>query len=836
MKNSENEQNNSFDDYEDLTLFADESFDTGDVDLFEFSSEDDSVLTRLKSIILSLDWEINDEILEELEDEIAVLQSQWQDDKVATVYLQGIDKVGRYIKSKGAYAHPNAIKLLLTFYYNFEKIISSDSITEDEISLLLKGDVRKFRILQYQVNQEEGVATQSVTTEAPVILQPDAEDAAVSPEEEDHLKLLKASILSLDWEVTDESLQQFNKQLDHFQEILTDDKPAMVFAQGLRALGNYIQESAANAHPESFTLLHTFSEALEQVLHVEPEQRDQKQLQELLADRIGRLNALKALIAKEPTAPAEEIVDEIVSEMTPEEEMGVPAENFLAPTELAVPADEAPAGSVDTDEDFGGDISAELDDLFPDEVTPAMETSDQKYPDEVLPPEAITPIDDEVSDEYITTELRNKREIAPALSGADDMFGFTEEGEPLDLPAQSDLNDELDRLFDGGLFDDEEGGTSAEEPAEQQDLEAALSDVDDLPTLEDELPAGSAEDNDGTLDIESKLDSFFAEDEDEEPAAEAPFSLESDSEDEDDGMAPALADIPEEHGFSLEDSVDVLDESPLGDIEEKLDFFFDEEDDEPSLLDEEAPAEEFEETVEAFEEAESPVAAALDAALEGEEVPEQTGTGTEEEEQVLEEQLDFFFDANEDDEEPAIALEEALPSALEEAVEQETSMDSADAAEVCLAALGAALPGVVRTPRDKEITEATQLVDQLKAEVNTPAHTVLAGFVGAIVEQLVHSRFIDLDATEKVINALYQKLQQDTISTAELTSGMDEFLNWQKEVVAAAAKGSSEVFLPSAGKAVSPDAEKPATAEMDITQIRSIIREEFNQLKDELKS
>ena len=53
--------------FEDLTLFANESFDTQDVDLFEFTSEESSPLTRLKSIILSLDWEINDEILQELD-------------------------------------------------------------------------------------------------------------------------------------------------------------------------------------------------------------------------------------------------------------------------------------------------------------------------------------------------------------------------------------------------------------------------------------------------------------------------------------------------------------------------------------------------------------------------------------------------------------------------------------------------------------------------------------------------------------------------------------------------------------------------------------------------
>ncbi len=61
----------SFDEVEDLTRFADESFDTDDIDLFEFTGDDDSPLTRLKSIILSLDWEISDDILDELAEEVA---------------------------------------------------------------------------------------------------------------------------------------------------------------------------------------------------------------------------------------------------------------------------------------------------------------------------------------------------------------------------------------------------------------------------------------------------------------------------------------------------------------------------------------------------------------------------------------------------------------------------------------------------------------------------------------------------------------------------------------------------------------------------------------------
>ena len=74
MKKTQRETISAIEEFEDLTLFANESFDTQDVDLFEFTSEESSPLTRLKSIILSLDWEINDEILQELADELDNLQ------------------------------------------------------------------------------------------------------------------------------------------------------------------------------------------------------------------------------------------------------------------------------------------------------------------------------------------------------------------------------------------------------------------------------------------------------------------------------------------------------------------------------------------------------------------------------------------------------------------------------------------------------------------------------------------------------------------------------------------------------------------------------------------
>lgn len=848
MKKPQEEQQNSMSEYEDLTLFADESFDTGDVDLFEFSSEDDSILTRLKSIILSLDWEINDETLEELSQELQALKGEWQDDKVAEVYLQGLDKIGRYIRSKGAYAHPNSIKLLLTFYYNFEKITSSDSLSEEEIAMMLKGDIRKFKILQYQINQEgESAMAAATSPQAPILLQPAVEErAAVSPEEEDHLKLLKASILSLDWEVTEESLNQFNQQVDHFHQRLADDKPAMVLVQGLRALGDYIEESAATAHPESFTLLHAFSEGLEQVLHVEPDARDKEQLQTLLIDRVSRLNALKELIVEEPAAPTEEIVDELVEEMQAVDEAPVSEQPF-ATTAAPVTHEERAAGSMD--------IEAELDDLFPEEVhhSPAMETSEKKYPDEVVPPEAIQPISDEIADGYIETQLRSKRDLAPALSGMDEIVGFNEDSESFGDPAQSDLNDQLDKLFSDDVF----GEKAADEATSAQgdDVIPALADA---PSLEEALadftpadkpkisPPETETSEEMAFDIESKLDTFFSEEDD----APAETAEEVDAESVDDGLAPALSGSEDEQGFTIDESLETSEDSPLSDIEEKLDFFFGEGDEETSLMENSMTdiGEDFEEPIDFFAEKDNQ-REALDQALGmtgGSPAPAQSHQDSEQEKE-LEEKLDFFFDASEDDEEePALELEDAFPMqppaaerTPEAAAVPESVLPAEEEKEIRLAALGAVLPQTVRTPTDALIAETGGLIAELKAVLADDADQITAQLLETIVKQLVHSRCIDLDATEKVINALFGRLRPAASEHADFAEVMQKYLQWQNGVVQALADAGAAPLLPSAapGKTTPPEAAaETADKTADLQLIRNIIKEEFNQLRDALKS
>lgn len=983
MKKAQRDKMYNIDEFEDLTLFANESFDTQDVDLFEFSSEESSPLTRLKSIILSLDWEINDEILQELADELVNLQAMWQGDKVAEVYLQGLDKIGKYIRGKGHYAHPNSIKLLLTFFYNFEKIISSQNITGEDITKILKGDIRKFKILQYQINQSETELT-SPPSLATAPAGPTQDKAPVMPvNETDHVKLLKAAILSLDWEVTNESLKQYNVQLSHFREKVADNRFALVLVQGLQALGDYIGEERAEAHPEAFTLLHSFDEALELIAQLQNSSTDQNKVQEILVDQINRLNNLKLLISGPSTAKIDDnLIDDVVEEIsTP-----VAADTFTQAPSWTLPEKEesqeefpATTGAMVTntvsdhqDDPLADTLGAEIDTLFAFGGKPAMESDSVQYPDEVLPPDAIHPVDDELADDLIEASLQSGRGLMPALSGAEEMSGFNEDAEPLDFPAQSDLAEQLDFLFseaenqseeaaatppsfdvdefaldedleDGPIAaladfepdsreDDEHTGPAGLPSVEEPQLIEALSEADFL--LEEETisePAGSDE---NLLDIQSKLDTFFTDalTEEEEPVV-APDLAEDEAESEpepedttiaalsdveqpdyvdalgleatetdpqasdiqdkldsffaeateetnpptsdaasveeieqslffsdDSPVESALASSDEERGFSETEALGALDFTPMEEIEEKLDFFFGSEGEEPaSEVESDAdavgilPASSDLNLADAVASLKAPAIESTSpeptdlTALANVETNQVSGD-TDLLDNELEGQLDFFFDSTDDgtgavDTEPVDALTLALEASIDdsEPVPELAALDDVlgehsmpggeERRHMQLAALGALLPGVVRNITRTKVADAEQAIATLQSEGLSSAQKALVELLHAAIGLLGHVRKADDSETEKLFNYLYEHILRPDVQIDILPEAITRYAAWMKGINAAMP------FVPTpveGGK----DQHFEYTAQelyFELAELRANINQEFAKLRHEMQ-
>jgi pilus assembly protein FimV len=525
---------------DDLTVGADEyseSFSTDYVDLFEPLGDDDAPIAKLKTIILSIDWEITDDILHQLNDELQDLKDVWAGNKINLIYIQALEKIGRYIFSEKANSHPNAIKLLLAFYYDLEKIVSSTAMSEVEKKQLLLQDVKKFEQFKIQIapaKDKEKLDARPVAAKAHVVPSAVGVRTPAADGQKNVLTNLKAIVLSIDWEISDKELVRLSEEVNKLEKVFSENRAKLIFLQGLGALGNYIRTAKSSAHPDVFKLFHSFYEGLER-LHSEVLSKDQAK--EILLVEVKKFNAFKAeiaTIASEVVVPVdEEEGDEEGGTITPafadmpgdvhgfrEETVSARSDidkrvaSFFGDKDVAAEQFVEAEGEVPGMAPGGLEVDSRLDTLFGDEGEsgrPIAKASDIA----LLGVDVETEADDDSEEKALP--LQGGR-LAPALAGAGGQSLYTEE---MPLP----------------LF--------------QSPLEDSLGDVPVIPGI----------------DVETEAD-----DDSEEPA------LPSDHK----GVAPALVFSGEEFGFREAEFAGDFDEVE-SDLEDRLDSFFGAEIEESSL-------------------------------------------------------------------------------------------------------------------------------------------------------------------------------------------------------------------------------------------------------------
>jgi hypothetical protein len=113
--------------------------------------DDSATLEYLKSVVLSIDWEIDDASMERLVEETERLKETYEYDRTLVILFQLLGSVGKYIKTNKAAAHRDSISLLNSIYSTLEKIILSKGMTEAERKKELFAQVNKFKQLKEQI-------------------------------------------------------------------------------------------------------------------------------------------------------------------------------------------------------------------------------------------------------------------------------------------------------------------------------------------------------------------------------------------------------------------------------------------------------------------------------------------------------------------------------------------------------------------------------------------------------------------------------------------------------------------------------------------------------------
>lgn len=587
----------------------DEDFDTGDVDLFGYTDDEDFVLGRLKSIILSIEWEITDDILRQFNEELLDLKDIWAGNKVNLIYVQALEKISRYIYKEKSSAHPTAIKLLLTFYTNLEKIVCDDTMSDLQQKKMLRADINLFERLKKQISESPESAPLPTKPKAEKVSPPtdepapqpapvrsdalidDTPDEAGEPGQEDPLLNLKAIVYGIDWEITERDLKNLSREVKRLEKQYSASKAKKIFLQGIGSLGAYINLKRSDAHADAFKLLHSFYMGLETVVRNNLSGQAEK---DVLLPEVEKFNNFKGLIAdtiapektqgKVAAADEEERYEE--TDIKPAfADVPDDVRGYQTDDEAPAPAAEAKVEEADEyldDEDEFSSPSSEADSALTSEMESRLEGMFDDLPEETVHQldknRALQGVDVETEDDDDSDEEplpEHEGELAPALA-ADDVY-LTEES-----PAA--LTEKLDEFDTEDIQPDEPEIPVDEVPGVDVEHEADDdSDEEPLPFDGDEYaPALSGDDTEVTArkqteteepsDIDSRLDDFFGESVEEEL-----FEAETSAEKEVDEAPEAVEDFEEAVVEEPEPEEETQEPEPIrvnNEIDGRIDDFF----------------------------------------------------------------------------------------------------------------------------------------------------------------------------------------------------------------------------------------------------------------------
>ena len=119
------------------------------------SVPDDYPFAALKHLVLSIDWEITEEILADFLSQIDSLKATYKNEKIIFTFLQLLGSLGVYIKTNRGNAHPKTFKILNSVFSRLEEVVLSEDMAEPEKKKLLGTEMNKYKQLRNQVSKKK---------------------------------------------------------------------------------------------------------------------------------------------------------------------------------------------------------------------------------------------------------------------------------------------------------------------------------------------------------------------------------------------------------------------------------------------------------------------------------------------------------------------------------------------------------------------------------------------------------------------------------------------------------------------------------------------------------
>lgn len=122
--------------------------------------------TELKTIVLSIDWEITDEVMDRFVAQVAELQGIYKDDKIVLVLLQLLGSIGDYIRTNLGQSHPDAFRILNSLFAQLDRVLHTEGLSGTEKKKILGAELARYKKLKSTLQQKQAKVT--AKTDPPV--------------------------------------------------------------------------------------------------------------------------------------------------------------------------------------------------------------------------------------------------------------------------------------------------------------------------------------------------------------------------------------------------------------------------------------------------------------------------------------------------------------------------------------------------------------------------------------------------------------------------------------------------------------------------------------------
>ena len=115
-------------------------------------------LSELKNLILSIDWEITDDVLEKFLKQIQDMKLTYKQDKIVLTFLQILNSLPQYIKTNRAKSHPKTFKILNSVFASLVKVVLSRDMAETAKKKILWSEMKRYKELRTYISQGKTAA------------------------------------------------------------------------------------------------------------------------------------------------------------------------------------------------------------------------------------------------------------------------------------------------------------------------------------------------------------------------------------------------------------------------------------------------------------------------------------------------------------------------------------------------------------------------------------------------------------------------------------------------------------------------------------------------------